>query len=215
MSSETALRAFALESPAAESHLAAPVRFTVPLLDNDEFASLKAKRRSEVNLTLRVLERIHALRGERTFVAAVGTMAIGYRHMRGFSAASLLRNYYVFIRSGCDWRSLVKGYKAPSQQPKEFQDFVKGLIEQNPRSIAQALSVLRDELWPAGVSIPGYGRKCQRHSPASGRWDGMWATCAATAQAERSGRCGSGALRQRTGCCRRSSGIPPACGRWR
>jgi hypothetical protein len=157
MSSESALRAFSLESPAAESHLTAPVRFTVPILDNDEFASLKAKRRSEVNLTLRVLERIHALRGERTFVAAVGTMAIGYRHMRGFSAASLLRNYYVFIRSGCDWRSLVKGYKAPSQQPKEFQDFVKGLIEQNPRSIAQALSVLRDELWPAGVSIPGYG----------------------------------------------------------
>lgn len=157
MSAELALQSFSLESPAAESQLAAPVRFTIPVLDNDEFSELRAKRRSEVNLTLRVLERIHALRHEPNFVAAIGTLAIGYRHIRGLSAVSLYRKYSVFIASRCDWRSLVKGYKAPSQQPKEFQDFVKGLIEQNPRSIAQALSTLRDELWPAGVSIPGYG----------------------------------------------------------
>ena len=157
MSAETALQAFSLESPAAESHLAAPVRFTIPVLDNDEFSGLAAKRRSEVNLTLRVLERIHALRNEPNFIDAIGTLAIGYRHMRGFSAPRLYAKYRAYLASGCDWRSLVKGYKAPSQLPREFQDFVKGLIEQNPRSIAQALSVLRDEYWPAGMAIPGYG----------------------------------------------------------
>lgn len=174
----SALAAFAIETPAS----AQPVRYVVPVLDNDEFAALNPKVRTQVQLTLRLLERVAAIhaRGEGSFVAEVNGLALTYRHIRGLAGSSLLRKYYAFIESGGNWRTLVPNYKTPAAQPKKFQEFVKGLIEQNPRSIAAAIATLRDELWPSGASIPGYGtwqewfaaRYPQQAVPA--RFPGLW-----------------------------------------
>jgi hypothetical protein len=154
----TALDALAL-TPAAgvAGTLAQPLSFTVPLLDNDEFTLLKAKRRHEVTVTLRVLERMHALRAEPRFVNAVQTLAAGYQHLGGFSAPSLFRKYAAYVASRGNWRSLVKGYKAPSKQPAAFTEFVRGLIEQNRGCAKAALEMLREEIWPSGAEVPGYG----------------------------------------------------------
>jgi hypothetical protein len=152
----TALAALSLVSPAAESAVACSLRFSVPVLDQEEFAKLSAKRRQEVTLSLRLLERVHAMAGEPGFVRAVHTLANGYRHLRGLSGASLLRKYYAYLEGG-DWRSLVKGYKGHGTLPAAFQEFVKGLIEQNARSVEEALRVLREEIWANGSPVPGYG----------------------------------------------------------
>lgn len=151
----SALAAFAIDLP-TES---APVRYVVPVVDNDEFAQLKPKWRTKVQLTLRLLERVAQIHSanEGSFVAEVNALALAYRHLGGFSGPSLLRKYYAFTKSGGDWRTLVPNYKAPHKLAKEFTDFVKGLIEENHCSAARALATLRDELWPAGAAIPGYG----------------------------------------------------------
>lgn len=155
---QTAIQALALAPVAGvETAVTRPLSFNVSLLDHDEFKLIKAKRRHEVTVTLRILERVHALHREPNFVQAVATLAEGYRHMNGFAASSLLRKYYAYVESGGNWRSLVKGFKAPSKQPDTFADFVRGLIEQNRGSIAAALQQLRDEIWPAGADVPGYG----------------------------------------------------------
>lgn len=157
----TALESLAITPvPEAENTLAAPVRFSVPLPDNDEFSLQKPKWRHEITVTLGLLERVHQLRTKSNgeFVARVKHLAEGYRHLPNMSAGTLLRKYYAYLACGCNWRMLVKGYVAPSKQPPEFVEFVKGLIEQNPRSATTALTKLREELWPSGVvAIPGYG----------------------------------------------------------
>ena len=159
--SQSALAALSLDhasgverAPAAPS---APLRFSVPLADNDEFSLLKPKARHELTLTLRMLERVHGLRGEGDFVGATDALAASYRHLRGFSGPSLRRKYYAFIEARCNWRSLVKNYVTPSRQPEAFVEFIKGLIEQNHRSATAALHKLRDEIWPSGAEVPGYG----------------------------------------------------------
>ena len=153
----SALTAFAVADATPRTLATAPT-FTVPLADMPAFASLPEKRRAEVTMTLRLLERVHALRGEgRTFTRGVEALAAGYKHIRGLSAGSLLAKYYAYRDEGWRWQCLVKGYKAPSQQPKEFQVFVKGLIERNHRSAEAALRQLREEIWPSGASVPGYG----------------------------------------------------------
>ncbi len=146
-------------TPAAgvETQLAQPLSFSVPLIDHDEFNGLKSKRRSEVNVTLRILERIHGLRNEPRFVQAVNTLAQSYRHLHGFSGSRLYAKYTTYVKSGGNWRSIVKGYKAPSHQPNDFQEFVRGLIEQNKGEVAAALEQLRDDIWPSGEAVPGYG----------------------------------------------------------
>ena len=153
--------ALSLVHPAVETTEVGVVRFSVPAMDTDEFSTVvkKAKNRSELLLTLGVLERVHLLHGtEGDFRAKVERLACGDRHLNGFSGDSLLRKYYAFMRAGCSWRVLVKGWKAPSQQPAEFVEFIRGLIEQNPRSAEAALTKFREELWPDDtVSIPGYG----------------------------------------------------------
>lgn len=159
MNNSTALESFSLDRPGVESQLAAPVQFCIPNVDTDEFSLLKPKWRSEINLTLALLARVHDLkrRSQRDFTAMLQRLAVSYRHIRGLSAKTLERKYSTFIASGCDWRTLRKGYVPPVAQPEEFKQFIKGLIEQNHRSVATALSKLRDELWPEGVEIPGYG----------------------------------------------------------
>lgn len=152
----SALDSLAL-TPAPGNPPAPRFTFTVPLLDHEEFILLKQKWRQEVSVTLRVLERVHALHREPNFVAAVQTLASSYRHLGGFAASSLLRKYGRYVRSGGDWRTLVKGYKAPLKQPEAFAEFVRGLFEQHQGSIQAAIDELRDIVWPSGAEVPGYG----------------------------------------------------------
>lgn len=158
--SQAALAALALNTSAVETRpapVSGPMRFTVPLADNDEFSLLKPKWRHQITLTLRILERAHELRAGGDFVRATDRLAVSYSHLNGFSGPSIRRKYAAYIASGCKWRSLVKGYKAPSKQPPAFVEFLKGLIEQNGRSVASAIAKLRDEIWPSGAEVPGYG----------------------------------------------------------
>lgn len=153
----SAIDALALMPTAdAETALARPLSFSVPLIDNDEFSKLKPKRRLEVQQTLRVLERMHAMRTEPHYAAAVKQLARSYTHLKGFGASSLHRKYAAYVAAG-DWRSLVKGYAPPSKQPEAFADFVRGLIEQNRGEVLAALQQLREEIWPSGTEVPGYG----------------------------------------------------------
>ena len=62
---------------AASTEIATPAaRFTVPLGDLKEFSDLPERRRVEVNLALRLLARVEALRGEgATLTQAIATVA--------------------------------------------------------------------------------------------------------------------------------------------
>ncbi len=133
--------------------------FAVPVLEQDELFTVvaKPKRREELTLTLKVLERIHARRDSRDFVAATDEIASGYRHRKGFSGPSLRRKYYAYRDANWDWRALIKNYKSPTAQPAEFVEFLRGLIESNPRSATAAINVLLNEIWPSGAHVPGYG----------------------------------------------------------
>ncbi|PTX95746.1 hypothetical protein [Opitutus sp. ER46] len=143
-------------------------RFSIPLDDLAEFSALAEARRTEVRFTLQLLERLHALRGEGNITTAAQVIAANHRHqMRGCSASSLLRKYYLYlgsvteVRPQGDWRCLVAQYKGPSflsaKQQTAFDEFVKQLAEDNHRSMAEAWELLRTEIWPSGKPIPGYG----------------------------------------------------------
>lgn len=147
--------ALALPAPCTAPATAAPRSFAIPSADMVAFAALPEARRTEIHYTLRVLATLHSQ------IAAVGKMkaleeiAARHRHaMRGLSPSSLNRKYTAYLAEG--WRSLVKGYKAPSTQPDAFVQEVRRRAELNHRSMGEAFQQLR-EAWAAGESIPGYG----------------------------------------------------------
>jgi hypothetical protein len=143
---------------AASAELATPsAPFTIPLGDLAEFSALAERRRVEVQLALRLLARVDALRVQgATLTQAVATVAAAAKHQAvGCSAPSILRKFYVYAAAR-DWRALVNHYKGPHTQPAEFIQEVKRVAELNHRSIGEAIEQLR-ERWAAGESIPGYG----------------------------------------------------------
>ena len=133
--------------------------FAVPIADNAELYALPEKRRVELQVALKLLERVHALRGEgRSLESAADIVsAVSRAQIRGASGVSLVRKYYLYANSGGDWRALVKGYRGPNTQPREFTDYLKQLAEDNHRSMAAAWELLRTEIWPSGRPVPGYG----------------------------------------------------------
>lgn len=158
----SALDALSLDNaPGVESPLAVKLAFSIPLGDLDEFALVvkSSKKRNELTVMLKLLERVHSFRtrDDDGFVAAVKNLALSYRHVANASAPSLLRKYARYVKAKGDWRALVKHHKGPSTQPTDFVEFVRGLIECNPRSAEAALHKLRDEVWASGAEVPGYG----------------------------------------------------------
>lgn len=149
--------------------LAAPLQFSVPLDDLAEFAALPEARRVEVQTTLRLLERIHDLRGPGSLDTACATVAATSRHlMRGCSKQSLRRKYETFLGSideehpSGNWRTQVAGYKGPCTLPAEFVQHARRLAEDNHRSMAEAWELLRLQ-WREGHQIPGYGTWVQHY----------------------------------------------------
>jgi hypothetical protein len=134
-------------------------QFAIPLADIGDLQRLSEKRRVEVQVALKLLERVHALRSEgRALEAAAATVAaVARAQVRGASGVSLLRKYSAYIKSGGDWRALVKNYRGPKKTPVEFDDFIKQLAEENHRSMSAAWEHLRDVIWPGGMPVPGYG----------------------------------------------------------
>lgn len=135
-----------------------------PLADLAEWADVPERRRIEVKTLLPILARVHALVsvGEHSLHAACLHIAAASKHlMSGLSAESLRRKYHTFIATG-DWRSLVKGYKGPNQQPKDFTHELKRVAELNHCSVTEALVRVR-ERWAAGESIAGYGTWLERY----------------------------------------------------
>ena len=158
MNTATALQAYSLEAAGAETALAKPLTFSIPLEATTEFhTALNEKWRIRVQLTLRLLEKVQALHGSGNFVAATDALAASYRHVRGLSGPRLRIKYHAYNDAGGDWRVLVPGYKPPQKQPAEFVSFVRKLIEENHRSTKAALRVLREQIWAAGLPVPGYG----------------------------------------------------------
>lgn len=152
--------AYALaDTPAAAPVLVGAPSFCVPVRDLGEFGALKPKWRQEIVQTLGVLRQAHALRvrGGYAWISGTLQLAVSHRHLRGMSAVRIRAKYKAYTEAGGDWRALVKGYKSPGGLPPAFISYLKGLIEQSPRGAAAAISHLRDELWPNGASIPGYG----------------------------------------------------------
>ena len=147
----------ALASVSEPSALGSSLSFTVPLAELGEFAGLAERRRTEVNFTLSLLKRVSGLvAGGHSLEAACQAVAAGSRHaMRGCSAQTLRRKFETYAEAG-DWRSLVKGYRGPNTQPREFQLEVKRVSQLNQCSVTEALTRLR-ERWAAGEAIPGYG----------------------------------------------------------
>ncbi|HSI08809.1 MAG TPA: hypothetical protein VK985_09460 [Rariglobus sp.] len=159
----------ALQQPASTALAAAP-SFAVPFADLTEFASLPETRRTEIHYTLRILERLHGLIATKGKMAALAETCALHRHaMRGLSVPSLDRKYKAYLtvvdRETGDiagWRSLIKGYKAPSQQPDAFVQEVRRLAELNHRSQEEAFEQLREQ-WQRGDTIPGYGTWMDRY----------------------------------------------------
>lgn len=149
-----------------QSLAAAPsLRFSTPLDTLKEWIDLPEARRREVRFALKALERVHALVVEGSSIKrAAQVVAASVSHqMRGASASSLIRKYYLYLGSADDhnphgdWRVLEAKYKGPSTQPPEFVRYVKKLAEDNHRSMAEAFELLRNEIWPSGAPVPGYG----------------------------------------------------------
>ncbi len=157
MNPAPALQSFAIGAAGVETALAPALTFTIPLADSAEFGLLAESRRTEVQLGLRLLERVHLLHAQKNFVGQVNALATAYRHHRGLSGVSLRKKYSAYVTSNGDWRTLVKGYKAPSTQPGEFVQFVQKLAEENHRSIDAAVRKLREVVWASGQVVPGYG----------------------------------------------------------
>lgn len=155
MNESAAVILAASQEPTATS---ATPEFSVPLADLPEFTALAAPRRTEVQAALAVLRRVHELRGAgASLERACVTVAATSRHLlRGCSKSSLRRKYELYQGAGGDWRTLIKGYKGPHQQPAEFTQHVKRVAEENHRSQAEAFHQLRAQ-WQAGHPIPGYG----------------------------------------------------------
>lgn len=131
------------------------VSFSVPSADMVAFAALPEARRTEIHYALRVLAQLHTRIGEVGKMTALAEVAARHRHaMRGLAPSSLNRKYTAYLANG--WRSLVKGYKAPSSQPEAFVQEVRRRAELNHRSMGEAFQQLR-EAWAAGEHIPGYG----------------------------------------------------------
>lgn len=107
---------------------ATPLQWVPPVSDTAELANLPERRRNEVVVALKLLGRVHALRGEgHDLRTAAETVAAGSRHlMRGCSASSLIRKYYLYLGSADaahpvgNWRVLVNHYCGPTSQPAEF-----------------------------------------------------------------------------------------------
>ncbi|MBC8010047.1 MAG: hypothetical protein H7067_08120 [Burkholderiales bacterium] len=146
-------------TPAAAPALGRTLSFSVPIADQGEFGNLRPKWRQDIVATLGVLKQAHALRLRGGYAWCSGTLQLAHahRHLKGMSAVRIRAKYKLYVESGGDWRSLIKGYKSPGGQPPAFVEFMRGLIEQSPRGVAAACAYLREELWPSGVSIPGYG----------------------------------------------------------
>ncbi|OAM89315.1 hypothetical protein OH491_13675 [Termitidicoccus mucosus] len=142
---------------AIPAHDAPP--FAVPFADLAEFGALPEKRRVELQVTLSLLARVHALRGEgRSLELAVATVAASARQqVRGAAPGTLTRKYYLYLGAKGDWRALIKGYRGPSALPAEFVEYIRALAEDNHRSMNEAWALLREEIWPSGRPVPGYG----------------------------------------------------------
>lgn len=139
------------------------LKFAVPLADLAEFGELPEKRRNEVRVLLPLLERVHALLGERSLQAGCEIVAASSKHLMGGLAPSSLRRKYEMLRDSVtdefpvgNWRALVKQFKGPSKQPREFQLEVKRVSQLNNCSVGEAMEQLR-EAWQRGENIPGYG----------------------------------------------------------
>lgn len=133
----------------------APRGASVPPDDLEEFMQISEPRRVEVLVALRIIERLKAEIPARGKMAALRFVAASSQHqMRGLSAVSLDRKLKAYEAGG--WRALVKGYRGPNAQPKEFVEEVRRVAELNHRSQGEAFRQLR-ERWERGEAIPGYG----------------------------------------------------------
>ncbi len=142
--------------------VAQPLSFIVPLDDLATLADLPMKRQTEVRVLLPILARVHALLGANSLEQACRTVAAASRHlMCGLSAGSLRRKYNTYAASG-QWRDLVRGFKGPNKQPREFALEIRRATQENRVSQTEALNRLR-ERWAAGETIPGYGNWMERY----------------------------------------------------
>lgn len=135
--------------------------FAIPVADNEEIAERLQRpgEREELVFTLRLLERVHELSraSERNFIARLRDLAAAYRHRPNCSWQTLHRKWKAYVESGGNWRVLLKNYRAADGQPPEFVEFLRGLIEQNARSVSAACRALREDIWAEGLPVPGYG----------------------------------------------------------
>lgn len=131
--------------------------FSVPIQDLKAFSELPEARRAEVLLALKLLGEIETLRADVGITKAIKTVAARWKHAgRGLAYGSLRRKWDAYLASDHDWRSLVAGYKAPSQQPTAFVGEIRRACQLNHRSVEEALEQIRDR-WAQGEAIKGYG----------------------------------------------------------
>ena len=160
----------------APTTLARPISFIIPLADLGELSDLPEPRRNEVRVILPLLQRVHELLGGHSLESACKIVAANSRHVQGGLAKESLRRKYNLFRDSADdlfpqgnWRVLVKGYRGPNKQPKEFVNEIKRVAEENRVSVGEALQQLR-ERWAAGEAIPGYGPLLPDGTRAPGTW---------------------------------------------
>lgn len=169
-----------VSEPGSGRVLARQLLFSVPEEDLCPFARLPEAVR---NAVLRLLGAFGAIHASDNKKQACTEQAMSFGCERGFTADSLKRKYYAYVRSG-DWRVCLDKAKAgpefyrteSSYLPAEFVEHWRGLCERNQRKCKPAWRALLDQWkrWRGGdrkSAVPGY-EKC----PAdSGRgWPEGW-----------------------------------------
>lgn len=128
-------------------------RYAIPTEDLPDYRALSQKERDRVDVLLTIFQRLET--DPSGIVRASETLAFHFRHVRGLSATNIQRLYYEWRDRG--WRALPRGYNnGKSPLPAEFVQHIRALMEQNARSMKQAINLLKRQ-WMSGKEVPGYG----------------------------------------------------------
>jgi hypothetical protein len=127
----------------------------LPFAHHDAWAKLGATEQ------VRIRERIQLFDGVKN--AKRGGVVEGLREIsnqrsnaRGFAFSTLRGEYYAWLNSSCDWRSLCRGYSHDTALPDAFVAELGRRVLLQHRSRKQAIEEIRTE-WREGRAVPGYG----------------------------------------------------------
>lgn len=136
------------------SQLPAAVAEIIPFAQHGDWLALGNEERERVKELLEVMVQVKA--DARGVTAALKAHALANAGRKGWSFHNLRTQFYGWVSSSCDWRSLARQYSHESNLPVEFVAHLRTLCLQEHRSRKQAIEKIRNA-WREGKAVPGYG----------------------------------------------------------